>query len=227
MSEERSNVKFTKNHFMRWIMTLIGLLGTLHTDETRSWANYPLSLMREKILKFKPEIICGEVRPEDWNEYQKNKTYSGYLGPSEYRQTIIPLCEEYGIPFWPIDDFLDEHVKLDHFAPYSKEEQERLSSELMNRYEEIFEKAKRDPIPFNSYQLNQLIEEKQEWLRKVNPEVQHTVWDERNEKLIVNIKKVVEENEGKRILVTIGAEHGYVFLKAFQEFRWNVEFPIG
>ncbi|MDP5274935.1 hypothetical protein [Chengkuizengella axinellae] len=207
-------------------MTSIGLLGTLHNDEIRKEVNYSLSLMKDIILQFAPDIICGEIREQDWGQYIKDKSYTGYLGPDEYRRLIIPLCEQVNIQFSPIDFFDDNHVSLDHFTHYSKEEQRELSSILAERYKEMFKETKNDPIPFNSHQLNQLIADKQEWLRTVNLDVQEEIWDQRNKVMTDNIKKVVSENEGKKILVTVGAEHCYVFLKTFQDEGWKVEFPL-
>lgn len=62
------------------------------------------------IEQFEPDIICGEVRPEDWEKYCKNIKYEGYLGPNEYRSLIIPLCEKKGIKFIPVDWFEDDMV---------------------------------------------------------------------------------------------------------------------
>ncbi|NDI35052.1 TraB/GumN family protein [Chengkuizengella sediminis] len=207
-------------------MATIGLLGTLHNDEIRKEVNFPLSLMEEKIFQFAPDIICGEIREQDWSQYKKDKSYKGYLGPDEYRRLIIPLCEQAHIKFFPIDFFEEDHVTLDHFAPYSEEEQGELIFILSEKYEKMFEETKTDLIPFNSHQLNRLIEDKQEWLRKVNPDVQQVIWDYRNKVMIDNINKIVKKNKGKRILVTVGAEHCYIFLKAFHDEGLKVEFPL-
>ncbi len=74
-------------------MNTIGILGTVHTEALRARIGYPLSLLEKAILQFNPDIICGEVRPEDYERYQRNQSDSGYLGPSEYRALILPLCE--------------------------------------------------------------------------------------------------------------------------------------
>lgn len=207
-------------------MSVIGILGTIHDDDLRKTINYPLSLIRDVIIKFAPDIICGEVRPEDWKQYQKNKFYTGYLGPSEYRKTIIPLCEQTGITFHPTDFFKDEHIRMNHFAPFSQEEQSKLVSVLMEKYEYMFKTTEKDSIPFNSDQLNCLIEKKQEWLRQINPEVQSIIWDQRNEEMINNIRNIVNENQGKKILITVGAEHSYVFIKALKQSNNEIVFPL-
>lgn len=112
-------------------MTTLGIIGTVHTDELREVFHFPLSLLEELIVEFQPDLICGEVRPTDWESYvQHRNAYKGYLGPSEYRTTIIPLCEEMGIDFHPIDWFDDSLTKLDHFEAYSEEEQKSLEQQL-------------------------------------------------------------------------------------------------
>ena len=60
-------------------MAIIGLLGTVHTDDLRKRLRYPLHLMESAIRTFQPSSILGEVRPEDYNRYLENRNYQGYV----------------------------------------------------------------------------------------------------------------------------------------------------
>jgi hypothetical protein len=191
--------------------TVVGILGTVHSEELRNEYRYPLALLEKKILEFKPDIICGEVRPEDWEQYLANPDYSGYLGPSEYRECIIPLCKQHNIEFVPVDWFEWDAVNLDHFVDYSEKEQQMLEQKLTEMYETIFAKVHTGKTPFNSLEMDKYVKVKHEWLFKVNPVVQNITWIARNQLMILRIKKVIDANPGKRILCIIGAEHNYYY----------------
>jgi len=91
-------------------MATVAILGTMHDENIRKQCNFTLDRMKDIILRFKPDIICGEVRPEVWNKYKSDRSYDGYLGPNEYRKMIIPLCESENIKFMPVDWFRDDMV---------------------------------------------------------------------------------------------------------------------
>lgn len=59
-------------------MAIIGLLGTVHTDDLRQKLKYPLPLMEDVIRTFQPNTILGEVRPEDYKLYLENRNDEGY-----------------------------------------------------------------------------------------------------------------------------------------------------
>ncbi|MEI5908749.1 hypothetical protein WAK64_17010 [Bacillus spongiae] len=197
--------------------TVVGILGTVHTEDLRSKFHYSLEKLEEKILEFNPDIICGEIRPEDWEKHITTTDYTGYLGPNEYRQSIIPLCERNQIKFVPVDWFEWDIVNLDHFEAYPKEEQMQLHTELTNMYNEIFLKVNEGNTPFNSLEVDQLVKEKHDWLFKVNADVQNLTWQARNQLMIIRINNVIKANRNKRILCTVGMEHNYYYYSELQK----------
>ncbi|CAG7633618.1 hypothetical protein ACFQI7_18420 [Paenibacillus allorhizosphaerae] len=86
-------------------MTTLGILGVTHDNDLRVKYGLTLDFIKELILEFHPDVICGEVLPESWERYMADKTYKQYWGmpASEYWELIFPLCEEHGIPFVPVD----------------------------------------------------------------------------------------------------------------------------
>ena len=75
--------------------------------------------MRELIIEFNPDVICGEVLPVSWEKY----THRGYWGEpaSEYWDLIFPLCEELNIDFVPIDWVeLDVWMDFDPFKNHNE-----------------------------------------------------------------------------------------------------------
>ncbi|HDX9588951.1 TPA: hypothetical protein ROX98_001922 [Bacillus pseudomycoides] len=207
-------------------MAIIGLLGTVHTDDLRQKLKYPLHLMEDAIRTFQPNSILGEVRPEDYKRYLENRNYEGYLGPSEYRSLILPLCESEGISFAPIDWFDDEVTSLNYFSYYNEESRKHLEHELSQIYENIFKVTVLEPFPLNSHTTNEIIKKKQLWLKEKNPAVHEIVWCKRNEQIIDNIIKYATSNEKERILITIGAEHCYFIQEELSKIGIDAIFPI-
>ncbi|EPZ57227.1 hypothetical protein H477_2305 [[Clostridium] sordellii ATCC 9714] len=118
-------------------MNIVGILGTIHNEQMREKYNYSLKYIEDLIVEFNPDIICGEIRPEDFEKYIIDKNYDGYLGPNEYRKSILPLCEKHNIKFEPIDWFEDELIGLNHFDCFCKSEQIKLENKLDEFYERI------------------------------------------------------------------------------------------
>ena len=83
------------------------------------------------------------------------------------------------------------------------------------------------PVPFNSDAFNAVVEEKQTFQRRFDPEAHDIVWVNRNNAIVDNVLRVIQENPGANILVVFGAEHIYWLKKAFAKLE-NVEivFPL-
>ncbi|WP_194841374.1 hypothetical protein [Salinibacillus xinjiangensis] len=203
--------------------TIVGILGTLHTEDLRTNYDYPLELLEKKISDFKPDLICGEVRPEDWDRYISDSDYTGYLGPSEYRDSIIPLCEKNGIQFVPVDWFEWDLTNLSHFHDFTKEKQERLELELKERYRLIFSIAHKGKTPFNCLEVDNHVKAKHDLLSKINPEVQNLTWVARNQIMLHRIYEAINSNQNKRILCVAGFEHNYYY---FQKLKERVDIQI-
>ncbi len=208
-------------------MGIVGILGTMHGEDSfREEIGYTLDVMKEAISNFKPDIICGEVRPEDWKKYCEDKNYSGYLGPNEYRRMIIPLCEKENIKFVPVDWFEDDMIGLSYFRNYDKPTQEALLNEVEQKYKGIFELGKRSKLPLNSIEWNEVTREKQNWLGSLDSTLHNIYWIARNQLMLERIKKVINENKDKRILCTVGAEHNYFYYDELKKLNCELVFPL-
>lgn len=208
-------------------MTTIGILGAIHNDlEYRIKNGYPIEVMKKAIEDFKPDVICGEVRPEDWEEYCKDKNYDGYLGPFEYRHLIIPMCEKEGIEFVPVDWFERDLVKFQLDAGISEEEMKAYEEKVLKMYEEIFRVARESEIPFNSFEFDRLVKEKHEQELENEPIDYAVNWVARNHIMVARIRMAVEKYKGKRILCTVGAEHNYFYYEELKKLEYDVVYPL-
>lgn len=210
-------------------MTTVGVLGSIHKFHKDLEYEYSLKDLREIIIDFRPDIICGEVRIKDWMRYKKDRGYEGYLGPMEYLELIIPLCEEKEIEFIPVDWFEDDLVQEgDFFFNKSEKEIDLYESKMSGIMKEYFLVGKQSELSFNSHEFNELVEKKQEIQRDFNPEFHNITWRIRNDLMIAKVRRTIRQNPDKRILCIVGAEHNYLYLKQLsQQKNIDLNFPIG
>jgi hypothetical protein len=212
--------------------TTIGILGTVHHEEFRTELGYSLERMRSAILEFRPDVICGEVRPQDWQKYLEDPGYAGNLGSSEYRQLILPLCQVFGIEFVPVDWFeiewfADENNRLDHFRNHPPEEAETAERQLESLYKDIFEAAKVSSLPCNSFEVDRLVQAKMTFLEYQNPVLHFFLVGLRNRIMVERIKSAVLQRRGKRILCTVDFEHNAYYFEGLQgDPRWDLAYPL-
>ena len=83
----------------------LGLFGSTHSVEMMKQFGLNDNMVMDLFDRFKPDIICGEVRRED---YEQNREYQG---PSEYRRFIFLYCKKRGIRFVPCNQFEDSDVE--------------------------------------------------------------------------------------------------------------------
>lgn len=210
-------------------MTIVGILGTIHNQELREQYNTPLTFYKELIKEFNPDIICGEVHPQSWIKYIKDKNEKGYWGEpaSEYWELIFPLCEEQNIEFIPIDWFeLDVWNNFDPFNGYSEEERrelEKIDGEWFSKQMNTHSFGK---IPFNSDEFDELAKQKYEWLYQVNPVAQNFRWVVRNQIMIQRVKNTYHANPDKRILCIVGADHNYFFKEELMKEPIKLLYPL-
>lgn len=208
-------------------MSIVGILGTIHGDlEYRKRLGYPIEFMEKVIKDFKPDIICGEVRPEDWRKYCQDENYNGYLGPYEYRNLIIPLCEKNSIEFIPVDWFEDDLIEYPFDGIFSEKEEKEYESQILEKYDEIFKIAQQSEIPFNSFKFNEIVKKKQEFQHEKRPVESKVNWIARNYIMVSRIRKAIEDNKGKRILCTVGAEHNYFYYEELKRLGYDVLYPL-
>ncbi len=209
----------------------LGLFGSIHSTEDMKQFGLDDNMVMELFDRFKPDVICGEVRRDD---YEQNREYQG---PSEYRRFIFQYCKERGIRFVPCDQFEDsdvEYVQRMEKIEITGEDEEEIQSratqiekEAQRIMEEYMKAGAASPLPFNSDEFNAAVEEKQAFQERLHPYEQEIVWNNRNNNIVKNIKRVIEENPNANVLAVFGAEHIYWLKKAFSADE-NIEivFPL-
>lgn len=181
---------------------LVAILPTIHHFHERpDFRHYSYDVLRDIVVGFRPDIICGEVRPKDWKATQHGKK-AGYCGPSEYRKCLLPLCLEKGIRFEPVDFYRDADVGIDRSVTPTPEEKHLADKEMS-----LLRESDTSAIVSPSQALLRVIRAKHVLARKKRPQIELITWNDRNERICHNVVRVATKNPSKRILVTIGLEH--------------------
>ncbi|OBZ13990.1 hypothetical protein A8L34_08420 [Bacillus sp. FJAT-27264] len=193
-------------------MVTVGILGVVHDDELRVNNNLPLEFIKELILEFNPDVICGEVLPASWEKYKEDPTNRGYWGepPSEYWNLIFPLCEEKQFKFVPIDWVeLDVWLDFDPFKDLESSQLELLEDQSEQWWQQQLAAARTSVIPFNSLEFDQVTKQKYQWLETINPESHAVRWVCRHHIMIQRIRNAISDNPDARILCIVGADHNH------------------
>lgn len=201
-------------------VAVVGVLGMTHDPEMRVKYNYPLSLLKELIREFSPDVICGEVHPQSWDLYNRTGDPNGIFGETqaEYPNLIFPLCQSENIQFVPINWF-EADVFEGPFDRFDGETRERLEQQLFEWNQRQLATWDRGSIPLNSFDYDAVTSEMYEWLHSVNPEVQDIVWTARHNIMIARVKNAIQAFPNKRILCTHGADHSYWYHRALARER--------
>ncbi len=199
----------------------LGFFGSVHSEEMMKQFGLDDKKVIELFDRFEPDIICGEVRKED---YEQNREYQG---PAEYRRFIFEYCKQRGIKFIPCDQYRDDDLKYAHRMEQIEVTDEEQVKEWQRLMGEYLKAGASSTVPFNSNEFNAIVARKQEFQGQFDPEAQEIIWTGRNGAIVNNILRVVQDHPNANILVVFGAEHVYWLKNAFEKTE-NIEivFPL-
>nr|WP_232243255.1 hypothetical protein [Paenibacillus sp. GSMTC-2017] len=189
-------------------------MGVTHDNELRKKYHLTLDVIKKLIVEFNPDVICGEVLPCSWEQYNKDRTLCGYLGEpaSEYGDLIFPLCEAKNYEFVPIDWLeLDVWMDFDPLHLYNDQKKQQLNVELERWSHMQLSTWDAGIVPLNSVEYDNVTRQKYEWLERINPQAHLFRWVCRHLIMIQRIKNAIKKHLGKRILIIAGADHNYMF----------------
>ena len=205
-------------------MTQLGIFSSVHGGEIMEYCKWDDRKAIAAFDRFQPNVVCGEVRPEDRESGEKKY-------PAEYDRYLFAYCKERGIPFIPCDYWTIEDYEL------TKKESDILEaampddSEEAKQWEAMFNDFMAagfaSDIPFNSVQFNDVARRKHQLQAAYSPETHQSTWINRNRRIVENLRTVIEKYPGKNILVIFGAEHSYWFVDEFAKDKTiNLVFPL-
>ena len=187
----------------------VAVLATLHTLHAQVPA-YSLQVLRDSILRLAPDVLCIEVRPDRYAQRapEANKV--------EYPDAVYPLIDAHRYRVYPMepaqprfDAILKPYLQASReFAATNPAASAAFSAHAESMY-----------APLRAYwtsaaRVNDAVTDAQMRAKHALQEGlvgegERAGWDAWNGEFLATIERAAAENPGKRIVVLVGAEHGY------------------
>lgn len=191
------------------------ILSTLHQFHAQS-KFYSFEKLSEIVEKFNPDLIAVELTRKDLETRKEQKT------KQEYQKSIFPLAGKYKlVPLEPAEPKFSELVNFiisanKELNEKSPEKAEAFSVYSDALYDYLFKKWD-SPLSVNSGETDALFEVKHKFQETLFGEKEEKGWEGWNQHFLDVILETAKENPGKKILVTVGVEHGYWLRKHLKE----------
>lgn len=185
------------------------VLATLHTLHAQVPA-YSTDVLRESILRLAPDVLCIEVRPERYAQraQEANKV--------EYPEVVYPLIDARGYRVYPMEPPSPRFEAI--LGPYLAanrafaEAQPEAAAAFSRHAESLYAPLRAywtQPSRVNDAVTDGQMRAKHALQEALVGEGERVGWAAWNQHFLQVIQRAAEENPGKRIVVLVGAEHGY------------------
>lgn len=195
----------------------IFVLATLHQfhDESKYYSFETLSGIIETL---RPDVLAVELTPADLASRREQKT------KQEYQKSIFPLIDKHKyktVALEPAEPKFSELVSLIRDSEKDLREKSPAKSEAFSLYvktlyDHLFN-TWNSPLAVNSRQTDAFFEVKHDYQNAIYDERQKQGWEGWNTHFLEKILEAANNNPGKRIVVTIGAEHAFWLRKNLRE----------
>lgn len=197
--------------------TRVLVVGTIHGNHETA-AGYTFQDLLNILSTYAPDAVCVEIRPVDFRKksYLREMMMASMFG-LEHGLKVYP------IDWWPAGDDRSkraEFMKTPEYAAREKQEEAMIAADPLMQ---AFQKKYGDPDAiwkantmgyefYNGEDYNRYIEE----MYKVSEAVygdgpMNLSYKARNDEMMGLIRKALDENPGKRVVVLTGAEHKHYF----------------
>jgi len=192
------------------------VLSTLHQlhDQTEGYTFQDLSQIIEQI---RPDLLALELTAGDIESRRDQPT------KQEYQRSVFPLLDKHPyevIPLEPPDPLYSELVGFFRASSEQLREQSPAVLDTFNIYAntlyQLLSERWVSAAAVNSPETDVLFESKHRFQSTIFGPLEARAWEEWNEHFLRQILAAAAANPGGRILVLVGAEHGY-WLRAHLE----------
>jgi tetratricopeptide (TPR) repeat protein len=204
------------------------VIGTIHQRHNIN-ENYSYEHILNILETFNPDVICVEIRPQEFRKkpYLKEMVLASIYGLESGKMV-------YPIDWWSSSEdggsnAREERKKYMETPEYleKKEMHDELtetSSIIQSFYEKYGEwkdySREQGHSFFNGREFNAFKSEAYGISMQVyGDHSMNLYWQTRNLNMFIRIKKVIEENKGKRVIILTGADHKYFFDKELEKLR--------
>jgi hypothetical protein len=185
------------------------VLGTLHQMHAQVPA-YDNTALGRAIEHLKPDVLCVELQPDDLATRPAEKT------KQEYPAVIYPLIDRHHYRIYAMEPA--EPLYSTILAPYRGTTEafhaaQPVQAEAFGKYADglyaVLKTHWSSPAAVNDEATDAALRAKHVLQEALMGPGEHAGWEAWNNHFLQVILRAARENPGRRIVVTVGAEHGY------------------
>jgi len=198
----------------------IYVFGTLHANHLFMELEYSLSDLENVIHTIKPDLICFEMTPE-----ALGKELEGYFPPEN--AVIINYAIKNNVKYVPVDWRNELSSKENENA-----DMPNTVKDTSRKIQQKTEKIVVDYLSKNNWKgyfnfihdnldFRNVIKEQHDTKINMLGEEYDGYWLTRNEKIVDNVVKAIQQEKAKKVLITFGLHHKYIIEDYLRE-KYNV-----
>lgn len=185
------------------------VLVTLHRMH-ETVPGYSFDRLGQIIEQLKPDVLCVELQPEDLTARPDEST------KREYPKVIYPLIDRYHYQVYALEPAEPTYSAI--IKPYVagaqifQKEQPAMASAFDQYSKGLYAGLTAywtSPARVNDATTDAQFTAKHALQQAMMGAAERTGWQRWNGEFLATITRAARENPGKRIVVTVGAEHGY------------------
>ncbi|RZT96381.1 hypothetical protein EV201_1019 [Ancylomarina subtilis] len=185
----------------RTIKPRVYLIGSIHNMHFNPDKNYSLNDLLEQIRSLKPDLVCGEITPDAFNQAME-----GYFPPEA--AFLAEMASELNYRFIPVDwrlDFATQTMAYNHYPPSVKQQRLQLVDELKDRMKASKKTSFYDTL--HDQAILSLLDSLYEKI--IGPdalaEIAAGSWHERNRRAVEN--GLANRGDARTIVFVFGVDH--------------------
>ncbi|MBQ4854034.1 hypothetical protein IMW82_05050 [Rhodanobacter sp. B2A1Ga4] len=189
--------------------TQVAVLATLHQLHATTPA-YSFEALGRAIERLQPDVLCVELQPDDLQRRPAEPT------KQEYTEVVYPLIDRHHYHVYAMEPADPAYSGI--LTPYIQAGQDFSvrapeQAEAFSRYSDGayigLQAYWTSPTRVNDAVTDSVLRAKHELQQAMVGNGERTGWERWNQQFLGIILQAAKENPGKRIVVVVGAEHGY------------------
>lgn len=189
--------------------TQVAVLATLHQLHATTPA-YSFEALGRAIERLQPDVLCVELQPDDLQRRPAEPT------KQEYTEVVYPLIDRHHYRLYAMEPAEPAYSSI--LTPYIQAGQDFSvrapeQAEAFSRYSDGayigLQAYWTSPTRVNDAVTDSVLRAKHELQQAMVGNGERTGWERWNQQFLGVILQAAKENPGKRIVVVVGAEHGY------------------
>ncbi|WP_426689643.1 hypothetical protein [Rhodanobacter ginsengiterrae] len=187
----------------------VAVLVTLHQLHTTT-PGYSFDALGRAIEQLQPDVLCVELQPDDLKRRPTEPT------KQEYPAVIYPLIDRHHYRVYALEpaepvygEILKPYIQAGQDFSVGKPEQAEAFSRYSDGVYAGLQSYWTSPARVNDEVTDAVLRAKHELQQAMVGEGERVGWERWNHHFLDVILTAAKENPGKRIVVTVGAEHGY------------------